>query len=606
MNPRLRRLRRSLSLGLFIVLGVLVFAYGFEVTQIDLAETREPQRKESLTRVLRALAHPEIFTYEKEEFIVSHPIWIACPETLPAAPPADESLPYLVLDPPCGEPEQEIGIEGFNFEPRTRGPINLIPPSGVTLQLGNAVVDASGHFTATVELPNRQPVEEAQEIRVVTRRNIGPPKFTQTALDTWDKIVETVFMALLGTTFGTLLAIPVSFLAARNLMKEVSSPLSSAALSIIAWPVGILLGLQVSSLLGVAAGFLEVNNLLHVGGTILSPLFAWWMFNRATPQQDQGPVELRDRLTRYLLLILAVLFGTLTLRLASPLFFSAGNFLVTRLGSLGFLGTFVADLGEISGIILNLALILAGGAFAAGLGSRLGHQLNARMPRPSLLTLNLPLAAVAGAVLFAILGAAADWFYQYNDSLLSLWGPAAAGAVIGLLAAVRARREDTLSTGMAIYYVTRTSLNVLRSIEALIMAIVFAVWVSIGPFAGVLALSLHTVAALAKLYSEQVESIQPGPLEAIKATGATRMQMIAYSVIPQIVPPYIAFTFYRWDINVRMSTIIGFAGGGGIGFLLQQNINLLNYRAASAQMLAIAIVVAGLDYVSSSLRERVI
>ncbi|MCL4863400.1 MAG: ABC transporter permease subunit, partial [Caldilineaceae bacterium] len=85
-----------------------------------------------------------------------------------------------------------------------------------------------------------------------------------------------------------------------------------------------------------------------------------------------------------------------------------------------------------------------------------------------------------------------------------------------------------------------------------------------------------------------------------------RLQMIVYAVIPQIIPPYISFTMYRWDINVRMSTIIGFAGGGGIGFLLQQNINLLNYRAASAQILAIAIVVSLMDYLSSALRQRAI
>jgi phosphonate transport system permease protein len=105
---------------------------------------------------------------------------------------------------------------------------------------------------------------------------------------------------------------------------------------------------------------------------------------------------------------------------------------------------------------------------------------------------------------------------------------------------------------------------------------------------------------------QQVESIMSGPLEAIEATGANRLQTIVYAVIPQIVPPYISYTMYRWDINVRMSTIIGFVGGGGIGFLLQQNINLLNYRGASAQMVAIAVVVASMDYVSSVLREKTV
>ena len=157
-----------------------------------------------------------------------------------------------------------------------------------------------------------------------------------------------------------------------------------------------------------------------------------------------------------------------------------------------------------------------------------------------------------------------------------------------------------------LYTVTRSLLNIIRSIEPLIYVIVFAVWVGIGPFAGILALTGHTIAALGKLFSEQVENIAEGPLEAITATGANRLQTIVFAVIPQIVPPYIAFTLYRWDINVRFSTIIGFGGGGGIGFVLVQNINLLQYRQASVMMIAIAVVVMSLDYVSSQIRSRII
>ncbi len=159
---------------------------------------------------------------------------------------------------------------------------------------------------------------------------------------------------------------------------------------------------------------------------------------------------------------------------------------------------------------------------------------------------------------------------------------------------------------MGFYYLTRTILNILRSIEPLIMAIVFVVWVGLGPFAGVLALAVHSVAALGKLYSEAVESIDPGPIEAITATGANRLQTIVYAVIPQIVPPYVAFTVYRWDINVRMSTIIGFVGGGGVGFLLQQWIRLLMYEEAGAAVWAIAIVVWVLDYASAVVREKIV
>ncbi len=217
---------------------------------------------------------------------------------------------------------------------------------------------------------------------------------------------------------------------------------------------------------------------------------------------------------------------------------------------------------------------------------------------------NTVFSTLAGAVTFGLIGQLVQWLYQIDKPLYTLWGPVLSGSLLGLALAVFTKAKATLPTGMVIYYITRTFLNGLRSIEALVMAIVFVIAVGIGPFAGVMALGLHTIVSLAKLYSEQVESIMAGPLEAIQATGANRLQTIVYAVIPQIVPPYISYTMYRWDINVRMSTIIGFVGGGGIGFLLQQNINLLNYRAASAQMFAIAIVVASMDYISSVLREK--
>lgn len=158
----------------------------------------------------------------------------------------------------------------------------------------------------------------------------------------------------------------------------------------------------------------------------------------------------------------------------------------------------------------------------------------------------------------------------------------------------------------AIYVVVRTILNIVRSIESLIVAIVFVVIVGLGPFAGVLALTVHSIAALGKLYSEVIEGIDPGPIEAIRATGANWLQVVRYGVIPQIVPPFTAFTIYRWDINVRMSTIIGFVGGGGIGFYLWQWILLSETRAVSAAFIAIAVVVIILDYGSAKIRERLV
>jgi phosphonate ABC transporter permease subunit PhnE len=272
-----------------------------------------------------------------------------------------------------------------------------------------------------------------------------------------------------------------------------------------------------------------------------------------------------------------------------------------------FMGSFVVSLGEITEIGVPVFAALIGAGVLAGIASKFGYWLAGHLSLPALKAATLVFSGFAGGVVGMTIGAIIDWFYLFENPLATVVIPAVIGAVIGMMMSLKAiRKGETQNIGLTIYYMARTLFNGLRSIEPLVMVIIFVVWVGIGPFAGALALALHTTAALAKLYSEQVESINNGPLEAVRATGATRLQTIVYSVVPQIIPPYISFTMYRWDINVRMSTIIGFAGGGGIGFLLQQNINLLQYRAAAAQMLAIAIVVATMDYISSRLRERVV
>jgi phosphonate ABC transporter permease subunit PhnE len=192
----------------------------------------------------------------------------------------------------------------------------------------------------------------------------------------------------------------------------------------------------------------------------------------------------------------------------------------------------------------------------------------------------------------------------FFDMSLYVFDAVLFGVVLGGIAGGLATSNATFPVGSVLYNVARTLMNTTRSIEPLIMGLVFVIWVGIGPFAGVMALTLHSIASLGKLYSEQIENIDEGPIEALLATGANRLQTIVYAVVPQIIPPYIAFTMYRWDINVRMSTIIGFVGGGGIGLLLNQQINLLRYRDAGVAVLAIAIVVSILDYASASIRER--
>ncbi len=154
-----------------------------------------------------------------------------------------------------------------------------------------------------------------------------------------------------------------------------------------------------------------------------------------------------------------------------------------------------------------------------------------------------------------------------------------------------------------IYVVIRIILNVMRSIEAFVWAIIFTVWVGIGPFAGMMALFIHSIASLTKQYSELVEVVDDGPIEGIQSTGASLIQTIWFAIVPQVVLPFISFTVYRWDINIRMATIVGFVGGGGIGYLLQTYSSQAMWPEVGTIIVVIAFVVWFMDTASAYIRE---
>jgi phosphonate transport system permease protein len=156
-----------------------------------------------------------------------------------------------------------------------------------------------------------------------------------------------------------------------------------------------------------------------------------------------------------------------------------------------------------------------------------------------------------------------------------------------------------------VYAALRFVFNFTRSVEPLIWAIIFSVWVGIGPFAGMMALMLHSIASLAKLYSEAIEGVDRGPMEAIEATGGNRVHVVWYAVVPQIILPFLSFTIYRWDINIHMATIIGLVGGGGVGTLLMQYQGLAKWNEVGTIILTIAVVVWLMDYVSAKIREAI-
>lgn len=364
----------------FIALAVLaVYSYGWKVTEISIGELF---RDFHLVKPLvKELAHPDLFTRQKQSQTTEAEFFLMTGSSENKASSHSDGNSELILSQSSGQIGDRLTISGLRLKPNSKGTLFWVNEIEQEFPLGNFVTDATGNFQKDATVPpsargNRQ------TIRAIVTWTEGPLQASETLHLTFEKMIETLFLALMATTFAILIAIPLSLLASRNLM-----------------------------------------------------------------------------------------------------------------------------------------------------------------------TGNLP--------------------------------------------------------GTFIYYSVRTTLNLLRSIEPLVMAILFVVWVGIGPFAGVLALGVHSVAALGKLFSEQIESIDTGPVEAITAVGANPLQVIAFGVLPQVILPFLALSFYRWDINVRMSTIIGFVGGGGIGFLLQQWINLLQYNEAGTALLAIAIVVITLDILSAKIRERI-
>ena len=444
-----------------------------------------------------------------------------------------------------------------------------------------------------------------------------PFSLTETSVSTLSLIVETIFMALLATTVGTLLAIPVSFLAARNLMLEVTSPLASFMLGLALLPLGGALGLLgAQQMVSFAVNFNQQP--ATALAMLLVALALIWGLRRFGPpiitEQKRSTGETAVAIGKLILFILLTLFGLallVTLGQATGTWLTAQlNAAAFPLGSItvnfSFVGNFFNIVADFLSLVLPVFTALLAGFVAMLFGNRYGQEAVLRLTGTPARTLTAVCTFFGTAVLVYGIGTILNWLYLFDNPAnwttipaLALGGAAAVGSLF-----VSPKRPFRI--GFAIYTIARAIFNTLRSIEPLIMAIVFVVWVGLGPFAGVMALTLHTIAALGKLFSEQIEGIDEGPIEAVTATGANRLQTIVFAVIPQIIPPYIAYTLYRWDINVRMSTIIGFVGGGGIGFLLSQSIRLLRYREASVMMLAIAIVVSLLDYLSSSVRRRII
>nr|WP_314121890.1 phosphonate ABC transporter, permease protein PhnE [uncultured Brevundimonas sp.] len=152
----------------------------------------------------------------------------------------------------------------------------------------------------------------------------------------------------------------------------------------------------------------------------------------------------------------------------------------------------------------------------------------------------------------------------------------------------------------------RWIMNLLRSVPDLVIGLLFVTAVGLGPLAGVLAITLNTAGVLAKLFSEAVESIDKGPVEGVRATGAGKLHEIVWGVLPQVAPLWTSFALYRFESNSRSATVLGLIGAGGIGQVLFDSMNAFDFRAVSAIVIVVVVAVTLIDTLSQVMRRRLL
>ena len=468
-------------------------------------------------------------------------------------------------------------------------------------------------------------------------------------------LVETIAMGLIATIFSTILAIPVSFLAAHNIMSRfpggtviyyvVRTILNVVrAVDTIVWGLIVIVWVGLGSFAGVIA--LTIHSVAALGK----------LFSEEIEHVDTGPIEAVTatganliQTIRYAVipqivpsfLAYALLRWDINMRSATIIGFVAGGgigFFVVETTRMGAYQQYATALWAVAAVIILVDTISARWRENILKDQSRAEKENLKRSTPARLLI----------VFYVILGALA-FIYSWNITginIKELFDPGKnfgqllldfvsidlSAKVVGLVfqqmlvTIFQAMLATTIGAILAlpfsflgaknltgkspisiwIYYASRAIFNVLRSIEALLYVVIFIFWVGIGPFAGMLALAVTSFALIGKLFSEAIENIDTGPIEAVSAVGADRLQTIAYAILPQIMPPFISYLIYQWDINIRMATIIGFAGGGGIGLTLTTFFGSLQYHKAGTVVACIVVVVVLMDFASAKLRQSLI
>jgi len=681
---------------------IVIFIIGWTVTDVNLV--RLASRFSDAQIVLRAIVKPDLFTRDKTLQVAQTQFDVPCDQPVPASP---ATLPRLIVEPQCGAVGDPITLRGEGFPPNAAGRFywlyDLDGSNEAQVRENNqaivANVGADGRFEATTKVPAFAGVNSAapqQLIQVRFEEEVGPLKPSETFGDIFGKtkddvfvpgkIFETIALGLMATLLSTILAIPLSFLAAHNIMSRVPGGIIVyyvmrtflnvvRAIDTIIWGLIVVVWVGLGPFAGLIA--LTIHSVAALGK----------LFSEEIEHIDVGPIEAVTatganllQVVRYAVLpqiyppflAYTLLRWDINMRSATVVGFVAGGgigtFVVETIRKGGY-EQYAAALWATAVVVIivdyvssrwrqrilqgdtHTIVTTTAAAQKVGIDAVIVEQqqpaapskpiaLPTLSPRPFYRSLKSWIGIAIGVVVFVYCWDATQInlakmfepaptftrlvgdFLAFDltpdvfnavlkQMLVTIFQALIATALGGVLAlpfSFLAARNLTGRGALSrvIYYAARSLFNVLRSIEALLYVAIFVFWVGIGNFAGMLALAITTFALIGKLFSEAIENIDPGPVEAIAATGATRLQTIVYAILPQIIPPFISYSIYQWDINIRIATIVGFAGGGGVGLLLSTYFGSIQYHKAGTVMLMIVIVVTVMDFASAKIRERMI
>ncbi|WP_078593118.1 phosphonate ABC transporter, permease protein PhnE [Evansella clarkii] len=201
-----------------------------------------------------------------------------------------------------------------------------------------------------------------------------------------------------------------------------------------------------------------------------------------------------------------------------------------------------------------------------------------------------------------------NWSYlpRVAMALLETWNMALFSTTLAALVALPVSfiASSNINRNPLFYQGVRNFLNLLRTIPEIILAVLFVALVGIGAVSGILALFVFSIGILAKLISETIEAIDPGPVEAVRASGGNVFQVITFGIMPQILPQFASYTLYVLEINVKASVVLGFVGAGGIGIILRQQLNTFNYANVATIILVTFVAISIIDLISNRVRER--